>query len=52
MVEDSSMEVELMEGDAPILAWRCVNCGNIIEPVMLRNRLGSVTSQASLVSPA
>jgi RNase P subunit RPR2 len=49
MVEDYSLEVELLEDDQQILAWRCVNCGHIIEPVMLRNRLASLTNQASLL---
>lgn len=49
MVEDYSFEIDLLEADTPILAWRCVNCGDIIEPVMLQNRLASVSGQASLV---
>jgi hypothetical protein len=49
MVEDYSVELDLLEGDAPILAWRCVNCGHIIEPMMLRNRLISLAGQPSLV---
>lgn len=49
MVEDYSMEVDLLEADQKILAWRCINCGNIIEPCMLRNRVGSIMNQTSLV---
>jgi RNase P subunit RPR2 len=49
MVKDYSFELDLPEDDAPILSCRCVNCGHIIEPVMLRNRLASLAGQPSLV---
>jgi RNase P subunit RPR2 len=49
MVEDYSMELDLLEDDHEVLAWRCLNCGNIIEPVMLRNRAGSMITETSLV---
>jgi hypothetical protein len=44
MVEDYSIELEVLDGEQDILAWRCINCGNIIEPVILRNRLATGTA--------
>jgi hypothetical protein len=33
-----------------LAGWRCLNCGNVLDPVMERNRLGQ--GMAAVVSPA
>ena len=50
MVEDHSIELDVLEDEKEIVAWRCVNCGHIIEPVMLRNRFAYMTHDGSLVA--
>jgi hypothetical protein len=52
MVEDYSIELDLLEDDRRTIAWRCINCGHIVEPVMLRNRLAHSSCTANEAASA
>jgi hypothetical protein len=38
MVEDHLIDMEDSDGLMWITAWRCINCGHIVDPVMAANR--------------
>jgi len=38
MVEDHLIDMEDSDGLLWITAWRCINCGYIVDPVMAANR--------------
>ena len=38
MVVDHFLDMEDDSGHLWLRAWRCVNCGNVVEPGMLRRR--------------
>lgn len=38
MVQDLLYDVFESTGHLPSEAWRCISCGNVIDPVVLRNR--------------
>ena len=38
MVVDHFVDLEDTSGHLWLRAWRCVNCGNVVEPGMLRRR--------------
>jgi hypothetical protein len=42
--------LDLMESAESIwmAGWRCLNCGNVLDPVTERNRLGQRTAAVSL----
>jgi hypothetical protein len=44
--------IDLMESAESMwmAGWRCLNCGNVLDPVMERNRRGQ--GMAAVVSPA
>jgi hypothetical protein len=38
MLEDHLIDMEESNGSMWITAWRCVNCGHTVDPVMTANR--------------
>jgi len=38
MVEDYGLELDSDEENTRIEAWRCLNCGHIVDPVIIQNR--------------
>lgn len=47
MVEDFLLDMEDSSGPMWLQAWRCMNCGNIYEPVLQQNRLAKETQMAT-----
>ncbi len=45
MVQDQSLDLLDTGDDFIIWTWRCIACGNIVDPVILRNRR---TKQATI----
>ncbi len=45
MVQDQSLDLLGTGDDFSVWIWRCISCGNIVDPVILRNRRAK---QASL----
>ncbi len=55
MVEDFLLDMEDSSGPMWIQAWRCMNCGNVVDNVLQRNRqtqVAGVISDASKREPA
>ena len=50
MVDDFCMDVLGNIGEAELAAKRCVQCGEVVDPVILRNR--GARQQAMMVPPA
>ncbi|MEX5214391.1 MAG: hypothetical protein NW703_09545 [Nitrospiraceae bacterium] len=46
MIEDHLLDIRESLGPMWIKTWRCVSCGNIVDPLILKHR----TAQASHVS--
>ncbi|MGE3152717.1 MAG: hypothetical protein AB7G48_05545 [Nitrospiraceae bacterium] len=46
MIEDHLLDIRESLGPLWIKSWRCVACGNIVDPLILKHR----TAQASQVS--
>ena len=40
MAKDHFMDLLESSEDMWLAGWRCLNCGNVLDPVMERNRLG------------
>jgi hypothetical protein len=50
MVDDFCMDVLGNIGEAELAAKRCVQCGEVVDPVILRNR--GARQEAMMVPPA
>jgi hypothetical protein len=44
MVEDFLLDMEDSSGPMWLQAWRCMNCGNVSESVLQRNRMAQGTN--------
>ena len=53
MVEDFFIDLQESMGPHWVTGWRCMNCGNVIDPVIAVNRLWveSARSTAVMVKP-
>lgn len=48
MAKDLFMDIRESGGEMWAASWRCINCGNVFDPVVERNRL--LHGQGALVS--
>ena len=51
MVEDFLLDMEDSSGPMWLQAWRCMNCGNVAESVLQRNRATHGMSGAAAAQP-
>jgi hypothetical protein len=49
MVEDHLLDVKESLGPMWIKSWRCVACGNIVDPLILKHRAAQVSQTPRLV---
>lgn len=43
MIQDSFVDLRDDTGRLKFEGWRCLNCGEVIDPVVLTHRVGEVT---------
>lgn len=53
MVEDHLLDIQNPSGELWIRAWRCINCGELVEPMIdLNRRAGSRAQERRTASQA